>query len=255
MQRILILGATSAIAEACARRFVARGDALFLAGRNAGKLAAIVEDLGIRRQSRSFPAGNEPPPIGSYCLDARDLAEHSPLLAAAQAHMGGLDVVLLAHGSLPDQAACEASPEQAVLEISTNGVSVVYFLTLVAQHMEAQGHGTLAVISSVAGDRGRQSNYVYGCAKAMVSTFLSGLGQRLNKQGIRVVDIRPGFVDTPMTANFPKGILWAKPDNVAKGIITAMDRGQAVAYVPAFWWLIMTIVRHIPEKIFRRLHM
>ena len=109
------------------------------------------------------------------------------------------------------------------------------------------------MISSVAGDRGRQSNYVYGSAKALVSAFMSGLRQRLHRSGVAVITIKPGFVDTPMTAAFQKGALWAKPDQIARGIVKALDRGRDVVYLPAFWRPIMLIVRSVPETIFKRL--
>lgn len=243
MQKILILGATSAIAEACARRFTLRGDRLFLVGRNPQKLNAIADDLHTRSGQ----------PIGTAIADLSQLEVHPALLETATTHLGGLDAVLIAHGSLSDQAACQDDVALTLAEIQTNGLSVVSLCTLIAQQFKAQGHGTLAVISSVAGDRGRQSNYVYGSAKALVTSFLSGLGQALYKNGIHVVNIKPGFVDTPMTAAFKKGLLWAKPDAVAQGIVKAMDQGQAVAYLPSFWWAIMTVIRHIPERIFRKL--
>jgi short-subunit dehydrogenase len=126
-------------------------------------------------------------------------------------------------------------------------------MTLAANRLEAQQHGTLAVISSVAGDRGRQSNYLYGAAKAAVSTFSSGLRQRLAKSGIDVVTIKPGFVDTPMTQNLKKGALWATPDNVARGIVSAIDRRRSVVYLPWFWSVIMLAIKHIPEPIFKRI--
>ena len=109
------------------------------------------------------------------------------------------------------------------------------------------------MIGSVAGDRGRQSNYVYGAAKGMVSLFLQGLRNRLAKQGVQVLTIKPGFVDTPMTAAFSKGALWAKPDDIARGIVRAVDRKSDEVYLPGFWWVIMTIIRHIPERIFKKL--
>ena len=141
----------------------------------------------------------------------------------------------------------------ALAEIATNGTSVVSLMTAAANRFEAQGHGAIAVISSVAGDRGRQSNYVYGSAKALVSAFASGLRQRLAKKGISVTTIKPGFVDTPMTAAFKKGPLWAKPDQVAKDIVVAIDQGKTVVYTPGFWRLIMLIIKHIPEFIFVKL--
>jgi len=160
-------------------------------------------------------------------------------------------VALIAHGTLPDQGACDGSVALSLQEFATNGTSTIALSAALAQRLRAGT--TLAVISSVAGDRGRASNYLYGSAKAAVSTYLSGLGQRLRPAGINVVTIKPGFVDTPMTASFKKGALWAKPGAVASGIVRAIERRQAVAYLPAFWWAIMFIIKSIPEFVFRRI--
>ena len=138
-------------------------------------------------------------------------------------------------------------------EIGNNAVSVAALLTSIAVRLEQRRAGSIAVISSVAGDRGRQSNYVYGSSKALVTAFLSGLRQRLYKVGVAVITIEPGFVDTPMTAAFRKGLLWAKPQQVAAGIVRAIDRSRAVVYLPGFWRPIMFIIRAIPETLFRRL--
>lgn len=243
MKRVLILGATSAIAEATARLFAKRGDALYLVGRRADALDSIAADLRIRGASQ----------VTAQTLDANDLGALEPMLARADATLQPVDTVLIAHGTLSDQKACERSAELTVRELSTNGISAIVLLTHVAQLFEQRRGGTIAVISSVAGDRGRQSNYVYGSAKALVSTFLSGLRQRLSKSGVAVITIKPGFVDTPMTAAFPKGPLWAKPDKVAADIVRAIDRSATVVYVPGFWRLIMLIIRSIPESIFKRL--
>jgi short-subunit dehydrogenase len=137
--------------------------------------------------------------------------------------------------------------------MEVNGTATAALALRAAARLEAQGHGTLAVITSVAGVRGRASNYVYGAAKAMVSTLLSGLRQRLHGRGVRVVDVRPGFVDTPMTAAFRKGALWAQPDKVARDIVSAVDRGAGVVYTPGFWRWIMLVIRHIPEFVFVRI--
>jgi short-subunit dehydrogenase len=137
--------------------------------------------------------------------------------------------------------------------MQTNALSVVSLLTLAANLLEPRRAGTIAVISSVAGDRGRQSNYVYGSAKALVSEFLSGLRQRLTKVGVGVVTIKPGFVDTPMTAHLPKNPLFAKPDKVARMIVSAIARRQPVCYTPSFWWPIMTAIRWVPERLFMKL--
>jgi short-subunit dehydrogenase len=244
MRKILIIGATSAIAESVARLFAARGDALFLAGRNAEHLRVIADDLKVRGAPRVVTA----------TLDVTDFAAHRAVLDTAERELGGLDIALIAHGTLSDQHACQASVEALRREIDINGVSVMALLTVLADRFEARRQGTLAVISSVAGDRGRQSNYVYGSAKAAVSAFMSGLRQRLAKANVNVLTIKPGFVDTPMTAAIPnKGALWAKPDRIAAGIVHAIDRRAGVVYLPWFWAPIMFVIKHIPESIFKKL--
>lgn len=243
MKHILIVGATSAIAEACARIWAQEGHKLYLAARNTTQLEALAADLRTRGATT----------VDTQVFDALELGRHAPLMAAARAAMSGFDTVLIAHGSLPDQAHAEADVDYALRELATNGTSVVSLMTLAAQLLETQGGGCLGVISSVAGDRGRQSNYVYGSAKALVSAFASGLRQRLSKRGIAVVTIKPGFVDTPMTAALKKGALWAQPEQVARDITRAMDGPGGELYTPRFWWLIMFIIRQVPEAIFRRL--
>lgn len=240
MQRILIIGATSAIAEAVARRYAARGAAIHLLGRRVDRLQSIAEDLSTRGARAS-----------SSRLDVNQLETHADVLTEAIRQLGGLDVVLVAHGTLPDQAACDASPALALEEFATNGTSTIALCAALAPQL--QPGATLAVISSVAGDRGRASNYVYGSAKAAVSAYLSGLGQTLRSSGVNVLTIKPGFVDTPMTASFRKGALWAKPDQVAAGIVGAIDKRKAVAYLPQFWWAIMYVIKSIPEAVFRRI--
>lgn len=243
MKKILIVGANSAIAQACARRWVQRGDAVFLAARSADALKAQVQDLTVRGAKQ----------IGSRVFDANQLDDHAALIQAASEALGGLDGILIAHGTLTDQARAQADVSYALSEIATNGTSVISLMSLAAEQFAQQGRGSIAVISSVAGDRGRQSNYVYGSAKALVSAFASGLRQRMHKCGVSVSTIKPGFVDTPMTASFKKGALWAQPDQVAKDIVKAMEQGKAVVYTPGFWRLIMLIIRHIPERVFVKL--
>lgn len=243
MRKILIVGANSAIAQACARRWAQRGDALFLAARGAPQLQSQVDDLKVRGVKL----------IGSRVFDANQMQDHAALLADATQALGGLDTVLIAHGTLTDQARAQTDLPYALAEIATNGTSVVSLMGLAAEQFEKQGQGAIAVISSVAGDRGRQSNYVYGSAKALVSAFASGLRQRLAKKGVWVTTIKPGFVDTPMTASFKKGALWAQPDQVAKDIVQAVDKGDTVVYTPGFWRVIMLIIKHIPEFIFIKL--
>lgn len=243
MLKVLIIGATSAIAEATARRYAQRGARIFLVGRNASRLSDIAADLRVRGASD----------LDQAQLDVNEVPAHAGVLDRAWQWLGGVDVVLIAHGTLPDQVACETSVQTALTEFSTNGTSTIALMTSLASRLEAQKRGVLAVISSVAGDRGRQSNYLYGAAKAAVNTFASGLRQRLSKLGVTVITIKPGFVDTPMTRNFRKNALWAKPDAIAGGIVRAADRESSVVYLPGFWGIIMLIIRNIPEPIFKRL--
>ena len=243
MRKTLIIGATSAIAEATARMLAERGDALYLVARNEPRLAAIAADLSVRGSPR----------VGCEVLDANDVAAHESMLARAESFLSGCDSVLIAHGTLSDQKACESSVELTLQELNTNALSVVALLTRIANRMAQRRAGTIAVISSVAGDRGRGSNYVYGSAKALVTAFLSGLRQRLGKCGVNVVTIKPGFVDTPMTAAFTKGALWARPERIAAGIVQAIDRNSSTVYLPGFWRPIMWVIRTIPERVFLRL--
>ena len=245
MRRVLIVGATSAIAEATARRFARRGDALFLAARSLERLQAIADDLRVRSAAQ----------VEAAAFDATDFASHAALVDQAEAALGGLDLVLIAHGTLPDQKACAASFDQAPRELQVNALSVMSLLTAVANRFERQHRGTIAVISSVAGDRGRQSNYVYGSAKAAVTAFLGGLRNRLQPAGVHVLTIKPGFVDTPMTRDFPKGALWASPAAIARGIEKAIDRRKDVVYLPWFWRPVMRLIREIPEPIFKKLRL
>jgi decaprenylphospho-beta-D-erythro-pentofuranosid-2-ulose 2-reductase len=243
VRRVLIVGATSAIAEATARRLAADGDALFLAARNAEHLQAIADDLRVRGATQCETA----------VFEATDYAAHADLIEAAQTALGGLDTLLIAHGTLPDQKACEASFETTRRAIEVNALSVISILTHAANLFERERQGTIAVISSVAGDRGRQSNYVYGSAKAAVTTFLQGLRNRLHPAGVQVLTVKPGFVDTPMTSAFAKGPLWASPEQVARGIHRAIQKRKDVVYLPGFWRLIMRVIREIPEAVFKRL--
>ena len=242
MRKLLIVGATSAIAEATARLFAADGDRLLLAGRNAERLQAMADDLEVRGADR----------VATAPFDALDYASHPVLIDAAAQALDGLDAVLIAHGTLPDQTACAASFPAAREAFEVNALSVISVVTPVANRFEAQGHGSIAVISSVAGDRGRQSNYVYGAAKGCLDIFLEGLAHRLAGSGVAVLTVKPGFVDTQMTAAFPKGALWASPDRVARDIHRAMRRGRRVLYTPWFWRWIMVIIRAVPTAVFHK---
>jgi short-subunit dehydrogenase len=240
---VLIVGATSAIAAEVARCYAARGSSLVLAGRNPARLAAVGDDLRVRG------AGS----VETEVLDLLDRERHATVVKRAFA--GPLDVALLAHGDLPDQQRCQADPGEAACALELNLVATIELLTLLAQEFEAQGFGTIAVISSVAGDRGRQSNYVYGAAKAGVSVFLQGLRQRLHPTGIRVVTLKPGFVDTPMTARLPRNPLASSPQRAARGIYRAIESRRDVAYIPWVWRPVMALICALPESLFKRLRL
>jgi decaprenylphospho-beta-D-erythro-pentofuranosid-2-ulose 2-reductase len=242
MRKVAIFGANSAIAQATARRLAARGDSLFLFSRNREKLEALVQDLQVRG-SKS---------VGSYAVDLNDIDKHEEIFERARKHLNGCDLVLLAHGDLGREDDAQKSFSTAYSIYQTNFLSAVSLCTIAANYFEAQKSGCIAAISSVAGDRGRQSNYIYGSAKGALTLFLQGLRNRLFHAGVHVLTIKPGFVDTPMTAGFKKGPLWAKPDAVAHGIVAAIDKKKNTTYLPGFWFLIMTVIKTVPEFIFKR---
>lgn len=242
MKRILIIGATSAIAEHCARIWAARGDALHLVARNEQHVQTIAADLKVRGASK----------VTTYCTDLNDMDKHEELLNSADDSLSSVDIVLIAHGTLSNQKSCQLSVHETLAEIQTNALSTISLLTLIANRFEAKQSGTICVISSVAGDRGRASNYVYGSAKAMVTAFTSGLRQRLYKSNVSVVTIKPGFVDTPMTSAFTKGFLWAKPNVVANKIVKSIDKNKAEIYVPLFWFGVLIIMKNTPHFIFKK---
>lgn len=243
MKKILVIGASSAIAEHCIRIWAQRGDALYLVGRNHERLQIIANDAGVRGASQ----------VDHYSMDLNEIDHHAKLIELAIAALGHIDIVLIAHGTLSNQKACEQSVEETLAEIKTNALSSISLLTHLANYLETRRSGSIAVISSVAGDRGRASNYVYGSAKAMITAFISGLRQRLHQSNVTVTTIKPGFVDTPMTAEFKKGVLWAKPASVAASIVKAIDAKKDEVYVPTFWWAVMLIIKGIPTSVFKKL--
>lgn len=242
-RKVLILGATSAIARETARLLAADGDRLFLVARDSERLGIVSDDLGVR--------GAESP--DGLVADLDDFHRHDEIVEKAVASLGGLDAAIVAHGILGDQQRCQEDWGEAEKVLRTNFLSAASLLTRIANRFEAQGAGTLVGISSVAGDRGRQSNYVYGASKGALSLFLQGLRNRLHPSGVQVITVKPGFVDTPMTAHIRKGPLFAKPAAIGRGIRRAMRRGKDVVYLPWFWRVIMTVIGLLPERIFKRL--
>ena len=243
MKTIVIFGAASAIAQATARLYAQDKAHLILIDRNEDQLKIVADDLATRGASSTK----------TFVADLTSMNQHVSLWQNIIQHELP-DAVLIAYGTLGDQKKSEQNFETTHQELTTNFVSVVSLLTLVANDFEKDGsERTIAVISSVAGDRGRQSNYVYGTAKGALTIFLQGLRNRFGKTPVKVLTIKPGFVDTPMTASFKKGLLWVKPEVIGKGIYTAIESGKDVVYLPWFWRYVMFIIRTIPESIFKKL--
>jgi len=242
-RRIAIFGATSDIATAFMRREAQAGARLVLVGRDRAMLAAAADDLKVRG------AGE----IAIHVADFADLAALAPAADAAWAAFAGLDLAVIAFGVLPDQEQAARDPAVAERSYAVNFVSPCLLCGMLANRFEAQRGGSIAVVTSVAGDRGRRSNYVYGAAKGGLQTFLAGLRHRLHAADVQVLDIRPGFVATKMTAHLPRGgPLWATPDRVAADIARAIERKRAVLYTPWFWRCIMAVIRGLPRAIFHR---
>ena len=241
-QKIIVLGALSDIAEATARQYAKDGAQLVIAGRNSAKLETVAADLRVRG-------------AGTVIAETVDFLTADPeaLIAKWAKELGGIDVVLLAYGHLGEQRDLERDLKAAAQLIDTNFRSAALWVLAAANHLEAAKSGTLVVIGSVAGDRGRQSNYLYGATKAGLATLVQGVAHRLAPSGAKAVLIKPGFVDTAMTAHIPnKGALWSAPDKVATLIRKAADKGAPVAYTPGYWRLIMTVIKSVPTGIFHR---
>jgi decaprenylphospho-beta-D-erythro-pentofuranosid-2-ulose 2-reductase len=244
-RKILVLGATSGIAEATCRIWAFQGASLFLVARNAEKLAAVAADLKTRGASY----------VDTAVADLDDTDQHPALLAHAVNSLTGMDIAYLAHGVLGDQTEAERDFNTAAQILHTNFVAPVSLLTWLANFCVQRRAGTLAVISSVAGDRGRKSNYLYGSSKAGLSAFLGGLRNRVDREGVTVLTIKPGPVKTAMTAGMPKSEKFADVDSVAESIVSAIDNRNDILYVPFQWQPIMFIIRNIPERIFKKLNL
>ncbi len=234
------------MAEHCARLWV-QGQSvdLTLVGRDAGRVERVAVDLRVRSPLSEIRI------VQSDFLDTKAIRNTVDAIVA----QGDVDVVLIAHGSLPEQSDCQDNLEVCSEALEVNGVSPVLFAEAFAKHLGKSNHGTLALIGSVAGDRGRKSNYVYGAAKGMVTRYAQGLQHRFAGSGVKVVLIKPGPTDTPMTAHLKgQGPKMASVEEVAKNIINAVDSGQSVIYVPGKWALIMMIIRHLPMFIFNKMN-
>lgn len=238
MERVLILGATSAIAAEVAVLHAGRGDRLHLVGRDPAKLAEVAR--------RCAPAE-----VTTERADLAELSSDEGVIARAVAALGHVDRALIAHGDLGDQLASERGFDAAESTFRTNLTSAVALLIPLANHLESRRGGRVGVITSVAGDRGRPRNYTYGAAKGALNVYLQGLRSRLYPAGVKVTTLKLGPVDTPMTRDHAKNLLFGRPVPVARGIVAAMDRGATEAYVPAVWAAIMPLVERTPERVFQ----
>lgn len=241
---ILIIGACSAMAKATARFYAQQGHSFMLLARGEERLERLAKDLTAR--------GAE-----AVCYRCVDFAgdKYMAVLEDAVHAMSTVDLVLMAHSVLGEQADYQNDADALETMLQINSISSMKMLTHLANVLELQGSGSIAVISSVAGDRGRASNYSYGASKAILNTFLQGLRARLSRSNVHVLTIKPGFVDTPMTAQIEnKGLLWAQPEDIAKGIDKALRKKRSEVYLPWFWCIIMGIIKAIPTKIFNKLN-
>ena len=244
-RRILVLGATSGIAEAVCRRWAERGDSLFLVARNESKLATVAADM--RTRGAVY--------VDSAVANLDDTAIHPELLAHAINSLAGLDIVFLALGVLGDQTKAESNFFEAEQILHTNLLAPVSLLTWLGNYCAQRHSGTLAVLSSVAGERGRKSNYVYGSSKAGLTAFVDGLRNRIDREGVRVMTIKPGPVKTAMTSGMKGSEKFADVEVVAAALVKAIDHGTDIVYVPGIWRVIMAVIRSIPERIFKKLNL
>ncbi|NDC63959.1 MAG: SDR family oxidoreductase [Planctomycetia bacterium] len=243
---VLVIGATSGIARACVAAYAARGARLLLTSRDRAEADRIAADATVRGAAAA----------DAIAFDPADLASHRRFIEQVAGMVpGGPSVILIAYGTMEPQAEAQGDPAACARQILVNLTSVVVLGEALLPRLRPGG--TLAVISSVAGDRGRQSNYLYGCTKAGLSAWLQGLRNRAFREGRHVLTIKPGFVATPMTRGLLKegSPLVAQPETVARDILRAIDRGRDVVYTPWFWRPVMALIRSIPESVFKRLRL
>lgn len=241
-QTWIILGATSTIARAFARLAAQRGDALLLAGRDMPELEKIAADCAARGA----------PMAEALAFDARDPASFTPIIERAAGIEGTISAAVFV-GSMPEQSEIDADPALVDGTIADSFTGPARFLTALAPLLEERGTGTVVGVGSVAGDRGRLGNYVYGASKAGFHAYLSGLRNRLGRSGVHVVTVKPGTVDTAMTWGMEKLPFVATPEKIASDILRAADKRKDIIYTPVIWWPIMTIIRTIPERIFKKM--
>ena len=243
MKNVLILGATSDMAQAIAKKFAAEGWGLTLAALEPELLGPIADDLRVRSEME----------IQALEFNALDFSSHRNFYESLETKP---DAVICAFGYMGDQMLARTDLDEARKTIDINFTGAVSILNVVAEDFEKRGHGAIAAISSVAGDRGRQSNYIYGCAKAGLTAYLAGLRNRLAKSGVHVMTVKPGFVRTKMTENLElPAALTATPEQVADAVFQGLEKKRNTLYILWMWRWIMLVIRHIPEFIFKKMGM
>jgi short-subunit dehydrogenase len=241
---LIIIGATSAIAQHCVRQWVLTPSNALLVGRDAGKLEQVAQDLRVRSPESE---------IDTAVVDFLD-ADAIETLITRYADSGSIDIALIAHGSLPEQGLCQDDLASCRHALELNAISPALFMEAIARCMERADSGRLAVIGSVAGDRGRKSNYIYGAAKGLLDRYTQGLQHRFARSGVSVSLVKPGPTDTPMTAKLvDSGPNLARVEDVAASIVKGVNRRKPVIYAPGKWHFIMLVIRHLPRFIFNRL--
>jgi len=242
--KAIVVGATRGMGRAVARLLAERGDALFLIGRDPTELAASAHDLEAR---------GAPHPVGTAPLDLGTPTGFAGALDAADHALGRFETLVLAGGLFARQDELSRDPARLEQLLHVNFTGTVVLCQIAAERLAARGGGTICAFSSVAGDRARRSNYLYGASKAGLSAFLDGLGQAYAERGVRVVCVKPGFVKTGMTAGLPVPPFAGEPEGVARTILAAIDAGRPVVYAPGAWRWIMLILRGLPRAVIRRL--
>jgi short-subunit dehydrogenase len=244
LKNIVVFGANSAIAKALLRDYAQAGLRFFLCSRNREGSETLKNDLLARGASK----------VEFEAIDITELSAHKNIVEKSFLALDArIDLLLFAQGELSDQHKADQDFNYALNQLQINFISIISLITLYAPKFEEQKSGTIATISSVAADRGRKKLTLYCTAKAALSTYMQGLRQRMYLSNVNVLDIKPGFVDTPMTADITKNILFAKAETIAEDIKFAIEYKKALIYTPWFWRFIMLIVRFIPEAIFKKL--
>jgi decaprenylphospho-beta-D-erythro-pentofuranosid-2-ulose 2-reductase len=241
--KVVFLGATKGIGRALARLLAARGDSLFLLGRDTADLERSARDLEVRGAKT---------PVGTAACDLRDTAGFEAALAKAETALGGFDTVVVTAGLFATQEALEADPALAESLLAANFTGTIVFCEAARKRLLARGGGTLCVFSSVAGERGRKPVILYGASKAGLSAYLEGLDHKFRAAGLRTVCVKPGFVRTSMTEGLKPPPFAGEPEPVARRVLAAMDRGTPVVYAPPMWALVMLVIRNLPRQVMRR---